>query len=69
MEDTQKVKKDAFTEQDIIKILNDIDTTTIKGKRDKAILLLTITGGLRATEIHNINIEDIEVKNNQYIVH
>ena len=66
--DTQKVKKDAFTEQDIIKILNDIDTTTIKGKRDKAILLLTITGGLRATEIHNINIEDIEVKNSQYIV-
>lgn len=66
--DTKKVKKDAFTEQDIIKILNDIDTTTITGKRDKAIFLLTITGGLRATEIHNINIEDIEIKNSQYII-
>lgn len=66
--DYQKVKKDAFTEQDIIKILNDINTDTIKGKRDKAILLLIITGGLRITEIHNINIEDIEIKNNQYIV-
>lgn len=66
--DNKKVKKDAFTEQDIIKILNDIDTSTTTGKRDKAIFLLTITGGLRATEIHNINIEDIEVKNGQYIV-
>ena len=66
--DYQKLKKDAFTEQDIIKILNDIETTTTRGKRDKAIFLLTITGGLRATEIINIDIEDIERKNNIYIV-
>lgn len=66
--DTQKIKKDAFTEQDIIKILSDIDTNTTTGKRDKAILLLIITGGLRITEIHNINIEDIEQKNSNYIV-
>lgn len=66
--DTEKIKKDAFTEQDIIKILNDIDTNTMIGKRDKAIFLLTITGGLRASEIININIDDMEIKNSQHIV-
>lgn len=62
------LKKDAFTEQDFKKILNDIDTTTTTGKRDKAILLLIITGGLRISEIQSIDIEDIEQKNDKYIV-
>ena len=58
-------KKDAFNEQDIIKILSDIDTNTIQGKRDKAIILLIITGGLRISEVINIDIQDIEIINNQ----
>ena len=62
------LKKDAFTEQDIQKILNDIDTSTIQGKRDKAIILLMLTGGLRINEVSLIDIRDIEIKNNQYIV-
>jgi len=61
-------KKDAFTEQDIIKILNDIDTSTITGKRDKAIILLMVIGGLRVNEVINIDIQDIEQKDNVYRV-
>ena len=61
-------KKDAFTEQDIQKIINDIDTTTITGKRDKAIILLMVIGGLRVNEVINIDIQDIEQKDNQYRV-
>lgn len=61
-------KKDAFTEQDIIKIINDIDTSTITGKRDKAIILLMVIGGLRVNEVINIDIQDIEQKDNQYRV-
>lgn len=57
-------KKDTFTEQDIKKILNDIDTTTITGKRDKAIILLMVIGGLRVNEVINIDIQDIEQKDN-----
>lgn len=61
-------KKDAFTEQDIKKIIDDIDTSDIVGKRDKAIILLMLVGGLRITEVHNMDIQDIEVKNNEYII-
>ena len=62
-------KKDAFNEQDIIKILSDIDTNTTQGKRDKAIILLIVIGGLRVSEVINIDIQDIERINNQYRVY
>lgn len=62
-------KKDAFSEQDIIKIVSDIDTTTIQGKRDKAIILLMVIGGLRVNEVRLIDIQDIELSNNQYRVY
>ena len=67
--DYSKPKKDAFTEQDIKKIINDIDTSTIQGKRDRAIILLMLIGGLRINEVRLIDIQDIEIKNNQYIVY
>lgn len=66
--DYTKPKKDAFTEQDIKKIIDDVDTETLQGKRDKAILLLMLIGGLRINEVRLIDIQDIEIKNNQYIV-
>ena len=62
------IKKDAFTEKDIKKVIDDIDTNTIQGKRDKAIMLLMLTCGLRLNEVVLIDIRDIEIKNNQYIV-
>ena len=61
-------KKDAFTEQEIKKIINDIDTSSVVGKRDKAIILLMLVGGLRISEVHNMDIQDIEIKNNEYII-
>lgn len=64
----KSIKKDAFTEQDIKKILSNIDTNTITGKRDTAIILLMVIGGLRIQEVINIDIQDIEVKDNQYRV-
>ena len=65
---SDNTKKDAFTEQDIKKIIDDIDTTSVIGKRDKAIILLMLVGGLRITEVHNMDIQDIEIKNNEYII-
>jgi len=65
---SDNTKKDAFTEQDIKKIIDDIDTSDVIGKRDKAIILLMLVGGLRITEVHNMDIQDIEVKNNEYII-
>ena len=65
---SDNTKKDAFTEQDIKKIIDDIDTSDVIGKRDKAIILLMLVGGLRITEVHNMDIQDIEIKNNEYII-
>lgn len=65
---SDNTKKDAFTESEIKKVIDDIDTSSVIGKRDKAIILLMLVGGLRITEIHNMDIQDIEVKNNEYII-
>jgi len=58
-----KSSKDAFTESDIQVILNSIDRTTAVGKRDYAIILLAVTGGLRINELSNIDIQDLELIN------
>lgn len=62
-------KKDYFKEQDIINIIDNIDTSNQIGKRDKAIILLMITGGLRVSEVRNIDIEDIEIIDNRVKVY
>lgn len=67
--DATKTKKESFNEQDIKNIINKIDRTTEVGKRDYAIILLTITGGLRINEIRNIDIQDIQVIKNEYVVY
>ena len=53
-------KKDSFKDSEIEQIIDSIDTTTEKGKRDKAIILLMITCGLRINEARLIDIQDIE---------
>lgn len=53
-------KKDSFKDSEIETLINSIDTSTEKGKRNKAILLLMITCGLRINEARMIDIQDIE---------
>lgn len=53
-------KREAFNEEQIKSIIESIDTTSIIGKRDYAIILLSVTCGLRLCEISRANIEDIE---------
>ena len=67
--DNTKTKKQSFNEQDIQKIVNKIDKNTIIGKRDYAIILLIITGGLRINEVRNIDIQDIQILKNEYVVY
>ena len=67
--DTSKTKKESFNEQDIKTILNKIDKTTLEGKRDYALFLLIIIGGLRINEIHYIDIKDIQIIKNEYVVY
>lgn len=52
-------KKDYLTSKQVGKLLQTIDCSTLKGKRDYAILALMVTTGLRTVEVQRANIEDI----------
>lgn len=52
-------KKDYLTSKQTIKLLETIDRSTLKGKRDFAILALMTTTGLRTISIVRANVEDI----------
>lgn len=52
-------KKDYLTKKQVSKLLKSIDRSTLKGKRDYAMLALMVTTGLRTVSIINANVEDI----------
>jgi integrase/recombinase XerC len=52
-------KKDYLTSKQVGKLLGGIDRTTLKGKRDYAMLALMVTTGLRTISVINANVEDI----------
>jgi integrase/recombinase XerD len=49
------------TEIEILTLLNKPDLDTVKGRRDKAILELMYSSALRRMEVHNLNIDDIDL--------
>ena len=53
-------KRDALQKDDVQRVLASIDTTEETGKRDYAMILLSITGGLRIIEMQRANIGDME---------
>ena len=52
-------KKDYLTSKQVKKLLTTIDSDTLKGKRDYAILSLMVTTGMRTIEVERANIEDL----------
>lgn len=52
-------KKDNLTSKQAAKVLSGIDTGTLQGKRDYAIICLMLTTGLRTVEITRADIGDI----------
>lgn len=52
-------KKDYLTSKQSHKVLETIDTTTLKGLRDYAIVALMLTTGIRTIEIERANISDL----------
>ena len=57
----REFKKDYLTQSQARELLADVDTATLTGKRDLAMLLLMITTGLRTIEIERANIEDMKL--------
>ncbi len=52
-------KKDYLTSRQAGKVLKTIDTTTLQGKRDFALVALMTTTGLRTISVVNANVEDL----------
>ena len=53
-------KRDAMERADALALLDSIDRTTDKGKRDYAMILLAMTAGLRIIEMQRANIGNME---------
>lgn len=62
-------KKEAFSENDIRAILDSIDTSTLQGKRDKAMILLSVTGGLRCCEMQRADFGDLQLIKGQRVLY
>ncbi|MFL2763803.1 MAG: tyrosine recombinase XerC [Dehalococcoidia bacterium] len=58
---SEKRLPDYLTQSEVVKLLDTPDTSTNLGVRDKAILELLYSSGLRVSEIININMEDLNL--------
>lgn len=65
---SKNFKKDYLTGSQARQILNGIDRSTVKGKRDYAMLVTMLTMGLRTIEVTRANIEDIRTKGNTTVL-
>lgn len=57
-------KKDSLTSTQAKELLKAVNTNTVKGKRDYAMLSLIITTGLRACEVSQADIQDLKTVGN-----
>lgn len=62
-------KRDSFTAKQVKKILTSIDTSTISGKRDYAIICLMATTGLRTIEIERADIADLRARGDDTVLY
>ena len=61
-------KKDALSSDMVKAILGTFNTSTLQGKRDKAIFALMATAGLRTIEIRRADISDISLRDGKYFL-
>lgn len=66
---TKGHKKDYFAADQLREILEEINRNTLKGKRDFALLLLIVSGGLRTIEAARANIEDLTARHNSTVLY
>lgn len=62
-------RKESFLEDDIKAVLDNIDRSTPTGKRDFAMILLSVTGGLRIIEMQRADIGDLQTIKRQRVLY
>jgi integrase/recombinase XerC len=65
---TREHKKDALSIEQAKEVLNAIETTTPQGKRNKAIIALMMTTGLRTIELERAKVEDLRTISGQSVL-
>lgn len=63
MPKTQRKLPDTMTDEDVIALLEAPDTTTLKGIRDRAMLEFMYATGARVSELINLKVGDVSLKN------
>lgn len=63
------MKKDYLTTGQVKDVLSRIDTETVKGKRDYAIIALMVTCGLRDIEVSRANVSDLRTRQNSTVLY
>ncbi len=61
--------KEPLSAEQAGRLLDSINTETISGKRDKLIISLMLTNGLRTCEVHRLNISDLDKQGEQMVMH
>ncbi|MDR9418778.1 tyrosine recombinase XerC [Gracilimonas sp.] len=64
----EKTLPKTATVEDIERMMDAVDTDTVRGLQDRAILELFYGTGMRLSELTGLNIKDIDLKQNQVIV-
>lgn len=62
-------KRDAFAADDMRAVLAGIDRGSVVGKRDYAMILLSVTCALRIIEMHRANISDLQTLHGERILY
>ncbi len=66
---TSGYKKDYLTSTQIKEILAKIDRSTLTGKRDYALILLALSGGLRTVEISRADVSDLRTNGDTEVLY
>ncbi|MCF8567993.1 tyrosine-type recombinase/integrase [Alicyclobacillus tolerans] len=60
--------KDALLANDIRKMVSSIDTKTLRGLRDRAVILVGYAGAFRRSELVSIDLEDVEFREDGMVI-
>lgn len=62
-------KRDYLTADSVKTVLKGIDTTTLQGKRDYALITLAVTAGLRTVELQRADIADLSTAGGNSVIY
>lgn len=57
-----------LTKDQASQMLNSPDVTTLKGKRDRAVLAVMLGGGLRRDEVSNLTVEHLQQREGRWVI-